>query len=212
VSLALQPEDCFTYGDYLTWPEGERWEIIDGVAWDMSPAPSVVHQRVLGDLLVLLLAHFRDHGCEVLAAPCDVLLPEADEADEEVETVVQPDIFVVCDPEKVGQARVRGTPDLVVEILSPSTARKDEGIKRDRYARAGVPEYWLVHPIDRVILRYALNDTAYGISDVFGVEDGAIPSTRFPDLTIDLAALFRVEPAEPPRSPRDERMNPPDAP
>jgi len=164
VSLALQPEGCFTYGDYLTWPEGERWEIIDGVAWDMSPAPSVAHQRVSRDLLVLLLAHFRDRGCEVLAAPCDVLLPEADEADEQVETVVQPDLFVVCDPEKVGTARIRGTPDLVVEILSPSTARKDEGIKRDRYARAGVPEYWLVHPIDRVILRYALNDTAYDVA------------------------------------------------
>ncbi len=203
MSLALQPEDSFTYGDYLTWPEGERWEVIDGIAWDMSPAPSVTHQRVSRDLLRLLGDHFGDQGCEVLAAPCDILLPEADEADEEVETVVQPDLFVVCDPAKVGQKRIRGAPDLVVEILSPSTARKDEGIKRERYARAGVPEYWLVHPIDRVILRYALNEGAYGISDVFGVEDGAITSTRFPDLMVDLTALFRVEPTAPSRSPRD---------
>jgi Uma2 family endonuclease len=150
--------------------------------------------------LFYFYGHFRERGCRVFAAPVDVLLPAGDEADEAVETVVQPDL-VVCDPERVREATVRGAPDLVVEILSPSTARKDEGIKRERYQRAGVPEYWLVHPVDHVVHRYALVEGDYRRQEVYGPEDGSFASSRFPELSVDLVDLFGVEPKEPRQPP-----------
>lgn len=193
----------FTYADYCRWPDEERWELIDGIAWDMSPGPSTAHQEVSTRLGYLLYGHFRERGCRVFAAPVDVLLPAADEADEAVGTVVQPDLVVVCDPEKVREANIRGAPDLVVEILSPSTVRKDEGIKRARYQRAGVPEYWLVHPVDHMVHRYALGEGGYRLPDVFGPEDGGFASTRFPELSVDLVELFGVEPKAPRQPPSE---------
>jgi Uma2 family endonuclease len=201
MALAHRLPRRFTYADYCRWPDDQRWELIDGAAWDMSPAPSTAHQEVSTRLLYLFYGHFRERGCRVFAAPVDVLLPAGDEADEAVETVVQPDLVVVCDPEKVREANVRGAPDLVVEILSPSTVRKDEGIKRERYQRAGVAEYWLVHPVDHVVHRYVLVEESYRRPEVFGPEDGSFASSRFPELSVDLVDLFGVEPKEPRQPP-----------
>ena len=101
----------YTYGDYAKWPEGERWELIDGCAWAMSPAPTVVHQRVISRMYSQLAAFLEGHQCEVLFSPVDVLLPEGDERVNDVRTVVQPDIVVVCDPDKIKDNRfIRGTP------------------------------------------------------------------------------------------------------
>ncbi len=200
MSLAEKLPRRFTFADYRRWPEEERWELIDGVAWDMSPAPSLDHQAISTRLVYLFHGHFRGRGCEVFAAPVDVVLAPADAADEEIDTVVQPDLVVVCDREKLRGSHVRGAPELVVEIVSPSTARKDAGVKRERYARAGVAEYWLVHPHDHVLHRYALEDRRYPAPEVFGPEDGRFNSTRFPELSVDLVELFGVEP-EPPRQP-----------
>jgi len=97
---------------------------------------------------------------------------------------------------------VRGGPDLVVEIISPATARKDEGIKRDQYEQAGVAEYWVVYPVERVIHRYRLEVERYGAPEVVGLEDGSLTSSRFPELSVDLPELFDAEP-EPRRQPGD---------
>ena len=181
----------WTYADYCVWPEQERWELIDGEAYDMSPAPSTIHQSVSFQLGLVLGNFFRDRRCRVLAAPVDVLLPRSDEVNAAVHTVVQPDLLVVCDREKILERVVRGTPDLVVEVLSPSTAKKDEGIKRDRYEQAAVAEYWLVHPVDHTVLRYSLVEGRYGRPDVFG-EGDAMTSTRFPDLVVNWDEVFEV--------------------
>ncbi len=156
----------FTYGDYRRWPEEARWELIDGEVWDMSPAPTRSHQQIVVELITQIHGFLRGKPCEVYAAPFDVRLPRADEADDQVDTVVQPDIAVICDPTKLDDFGCRGAPDWVVEVLSKGTAQKDHGVKRDLYERHGVQEYWLVHPTDRVLTIYRLADGAYGKPDV----------------------------------------------
>jgi len=199
MSLAEKLPRRFTYAEYCGWPDEERWELIAGEAWDMSPAPDTAHQAAVTELAYSLHGHFRGQsGCQVFVAPTDLLLPAVDEADEDVETVVQPDLLVVCDRDKVRDACVRGAPELVVEIVSPATARRDAGIKRELYEGAGVAEYWIVHPHDHVLQRYALISGRYGAPDVFGPEDRHFVSIRFPELSVDLVELFGVEP-EPPR-------------
>ncbi len=149
--LALKQEERFTYGDYLTWNGDERWELIDGVAYDMSPAPRVAHQRILMELGRQFATWLRGKPCQIFPAPFDVRLPEAGESDALVETVVQPDLTVICDKRTLDEAGYRGAPELVVEILSPSTAQKDLKIKFARYERAGVKEYWIVEPEGKTV-------------------------------------------------------------
>jgi len=187
----VRKEQRFTYGDYAAWPDDERWELIDGVAYNMTPAPTTSHQSVAGNLFGILFGLLRGHPCRVFAAPTDVLLPRGSEADEEVDTTVQPDLFVICNPAIVQERFIRGAPDWVIEVISPSTARKDEGIKRDRYRQAGVKEYWLLHPTDRTLMCYRLADGAYGLPDVFGPEDRvAVPVPE--GERIDLAEVFDI--------------------
>ena len=113
----------YTYGDYRQWPNDERWEIIDGVAWNMSPAPNRNHQSILTQLLKEIAVYLEDKECKVYPAPFDVLLPEEGEDDERsVSTVVQPDISVICDRSKLTYKGCTGSPDWIVEILSPQQA------------------------------------------------------------------------------------------
>lgn len=151
---ALAPRDHFTYRHYKTWPDSERWELIEGHAWSMSAAPMKRHQLLLGELYLRMGNFLRGKPCKVFLAPFDVLFPEGEEPDDEVDTVVQPDIVVFRDRGKLTDAGARGAPDLVVEILSPSTSRKDLNEKYRLYERSGVREYWVVDPGNRSILAY----------------------------------------------------------
>ncbi len=188
--LALKREEHFTYGDYLTWDDGQRWELIDGVPYNMSPAPRLRHQAISRELLTEFALHLRGNSCQVFAAPFDVRLPESDESDDLVETVVQPDLLVVCDKTKLDDAGCRGAPDLIVEILSPSTADKDLKVKFDRYQRAGVREYWIVDPTGSTVQLYTVGmDGKYGRPEVFGAAD-RVSVGIFPNLEIDLATVF----------------------
>ena len=179
----------YFYADYMAWPTDERWELLDGVAYNMAPAPTTIHQSVTGNLFGILFGLLRGHPCRVFSSPIDVLLPLGNEADEEVDTVVQPDILVTCRPDIVREKNLRGAPDWVIEVLSPATAKKDEGVKRDLYQRAGVKEYWLVHPIDHTLIRYRLLKGSYGLPDVFG--SGDLVHLPVPDgAVLDLGEVF----------------------
>jgi Uma2 family endonuclease len=162
MGLALRDLEHHTYGDYLTWPEDVRYELIDGDAYMMSPAPTVSHQDIAGEVYYQLRNALQGKSCRALIAPVDVRLPKADEADDQIDTVVQPDVLVVCDPSKVSERGLRGAPDWVLEVLSPSTAGHDQVKKLRLYERHGVREYWLVHPRDKVLTVYTLNNGAYG--------------------------------------------------
>ncbi|WP_365305251.1 Uma2 family endonuclease [uncultured Thiodictyon sp.] len=140
MSQLARKRDRFTYGDYRRWPDDERWELIDGEAYNMCPAPTRIHQELVLEIAAQVHAFLRGGPCKVYVAPFDVRLPKADEADERVDTVVQPDIAVICDPGKLDDAGCRGAPDWIVEVLSPCTAAKDQREKRDAYERVGVRE------------------------------------------------------------------------
>jgi len=148
---ARQHEYGFTYADYLGWPEGERWELIDGEAFAMSPAPTNHHQLIVGELFAAIHEHLRGKPCRPFVAPFDVRLPRAGTANAEVDTVVQPDISVVCDPDKLKDNHgCLGAPDWVIEVLSPGTAVRDQRTKRALYEHHGVAETgWCIPSIAR---------------------------------------------------------------
>ena len=188
--VALKLEERFTYGDYLSWDDGERWELIDGVPYNMSPAPRRLHQLALVDLIRQFTVFLQGKPCQVYPAPFDVRLPEADEHDDLVATVVQPDLSVICDRGKLDDAGCRGAPDLIIEILSPGTAGKDLKVKFSRYERAGVREYWIVDPLGKTVQVYCLGlNSCYGRPAVYDQTDRPQVGI-FPDLEIDLAAVF----------------------
>jgi Uma2 family endonuclease len=152
-----------TYGDYIKWSRDHGDEVIGGVAYVREPpSPSYDHQELVVALSSELWFALEGRSCRVCVAPLDVRLPSSDEPDEKIETVVQPDVFIVCDRGKTDERGVRGAPDWLAEILSPSTASYDQCVKIPLYERAGVPEVWLVHPTDRTLAIFRLEDGRYG--------------------------------------------------
>lgn len=150
MALPLKKES-YTFADCLTWPENERIELIDGEAVLMS-LPSTVHQKISGELFRQLANFLEGKKCEVFSAPFGVRLFEKDgDSPENVDTMVEPDISVICDRDKLDRHGCKGAPDLIVEILSPSTQRRDRLIKLELYQRAGVREYWLVSPEEQTV-------------------------------------------------------------
>jgi Uma2 family endonuclease len=151
------------YGDYLTWSGDYGNELIDGVAYVREPpAPSRYHQQMVRELLREISAALEGKPCEAYPAPFDVRLPKSDESDDQIDTVVQPDLLIVCDRQKLDERGMRGAPDWIAEVLSPGTASYDQKIKVPIYERACVPEVWLVHPTDRTLTIYRLEAGRYG--------------------------------------------------
>ena len=187
MALPAKKEEGFTYRDYLSWPEEERWEIIEGRAYAMSPAPNPRHQRVLWNLTAFFDRQ-RDklRGCSAFFAPTDVVLDERN--------VVQPDLFVVCDPEKITEENISGAPDLIIEVVSPSTEVKDKREKRLLYERFGVREYLIVYPEPErsYVELYVLREGCYGAPKIF-YWDETLKFETF-DLEIPLWEIFEKEP------------------
>ncbi|MBA7526748.1 hypothetical protein ES705_18918 [subsurface metagenome] len=182
--------EVFTYGMYKTWPDDERWEIIEGVPYDMSPAPNTEHQRLSITISNELYNFLKNKKCKVFTAPFDVRLPESDEADDDITTVVQPDILVVCDNKKLDNEGCKGAPDFIIEILSPSTASKDMKEKFFLYEKHGVKEYWIVEPLGKFIMVYSLQEDAkYGRAVTYTKGD-KIESGVLKDLIVDLDLVF----------------------
>ncbi|OHD23586.1 MAG: hypothetical protein A2Y38_07935 [Spirochaetes bacterium GWB1_59_5] len=157
---ALKAGEKFTLDQWRTWPEGERWELIGGVAYAMSPAPRVPHQSLVVRLIHDIYEFLDGKSCQPFVAPVDVFLPKGDP--ESSDTVVQPDVFVVCDPDKIKDDGIHGAPDFIVEVLSDSTAYKDMTAKKALYEHSGVREYWLVNPGSGSVFRYVLKDGHFG--------------------------------------------------
>ncbi|NDY96353.1 Uma2 family endonuclease [Wenzhouxiangella limi] len=174
----------YTYGDYRTWPEDVRYELIDGTAWLMSPAPGRLHQEMVGEIFRQAANALTDMPCRAYVAPFDVRLPKGNEIDDDIDTVVQPDVLVVRDRDKLDEAGLRGAPDWVVEVLSPSTAAHDQTRKLAVYERSGVAEVWLVHPTDRMLTRYRLANGGYGRPEIQELE-GVSAVAELPEIAID---------------------------
>jgi Uma2 family endonuclease len=189
MSEAYKPlaEENFTYADYKSWElkPGERFELITGVAYAMS-APNTSHQRIVSILTGEFYIFLKGKTCQVIPSPFDVrLFYEEDDSDD---TVVQPDLVVVCDPRKLGEEGCRGAPDLVVEILSPSNMAIEMERKLLLYRKAGVQEYWIVDPKDKHISIYTLKNGEYTLH-ICHTQDIAKPAV-VPGLEIPLSTIF----------------------
>jgi Uma2 family endonuclease len=177
----------FTYADYKSWElkRGERFELIYGEAYAMA-APNTAHQLIAMTLAGEFYAFLKGKPCKVIPAPFDVRLFYAE--DESDDTVVQPALVVVCDSEKLGPEGCRGAPDMVVEILSPSNTAVEMSLKLGLYLEAGVKEYWLVDPDNKLLYAYRLDGSRYN-AQLYRQADAA-ESPTLPGLAISLSALF----------------------
>ncbi len=164
MSPVVNRVEKYTYQDYLSWPDEGRWEIIDGKVYDMSPAPKIKHQAISRNLTVEIGKQKNKLGkCSFFGAPTDVIFDEYN--------VVQPDIFIVCDKNKITEDNIQGSPDLIIEITSQSTELKDKREKFLLYERFGVKEYIIVYPEREYLERYVLKDGRYGAPEIFNWDE-----------------------------------------
>lgn len=157
----------YSYADYLKWDMEEMVEIIKGKLYKWTAAPNRIHQKVAGQLLATIHNFLEGKKCEVYPAPFDVRLPSKSKKDEDIFTVVQPDISVICEKSKLDDAGCIGAPDLIVEILSLSNNEKELRHKYEVYLESGVREYWVLQPVGQTLLIYTLEDGEYIPSRLF---------------------------------------------
>jgi len=180
---ALQKDRRYTYKDYLTWSDDTRYELFDGIPYAMAGA-NQVHQEISVELSSQLHAFLKGKPCKVFTAPFDVRLS----ANNRDDTVVQPDLLVVCNQSKLDGKCCKGAPDMAIEIVSPSTAGRDRLLKFNKYLKAGVKEYWIVDPGSKTVTVHILNEEAY-MTSVYG-EDDMAPVNVLEDCKINLKDVF----------------------
>jgi len=195
MELSLDLNRRYTYADYLTWLDDKARELINGFIKMMSPAPRPIHAEVSFNISGLLWGIVkRNKGrCKVFPAPFDVRLPKNGEtADDRIDTVVQPDICVICDLSKLDERGCCGAPDMIVEILSPSTFKKDVTEKFTLYEESGVKEYWIVHPKDKAVTVYLLQENGKYDDGITYEWEGKIPVHTFDGYPIELNDIFEM--------------------
>ena len=194
--LRKRDTNYHTYADYLAWSATYGDEVIDGTAYVREPpSPSYSHQGMVLELGHQLVVALQGKPWRAFVAPLDVRLPKSTEEDDQIDTVVQPDVFIVCDLRKIDARGVRGAPDWIAEVLSPGTARHDKHVKVPVYERAGVRELWLIDTLDRTLTLYRLEAGHYGPPTFLGLK-GQTPLTAVPGVTIDWEpALAAITPA-----------------
>jgi len=194
IVLSLPKEDqSYTYADYLSWPEEERVEILGGRPY-LQAAPSRIHQKVLSEIHRQIANYLLDRECEVYPAPFHVVLDPDEEYEKETDRkhVLEPDISIICDKEKLDDRGCKGSPDLIIEIVSPSTAKRDKIGKFNIYEQAGVREYWIIEPEDKIVSVFTLqNNRRFGRPDLY-TEENQVSVSIFEDLIIDLKMVFRA--------------------
>ena len=187
----LDLNGTYSYADYLLWRFKERVELFKGKIFEMSPAPNLKHQRVSLLVTRYLDRFFENQKCGLFVAPFDVRLINFTKstADNTVFTVVQPDLCVICDQSKLDKRGCIGSPDLVVEILSPGNSKKELGIKFNLYEENGVLEYWIVNPLEESVLIYSLVNGKY-IGTKPLIDEEKIISPLFQELDFEIAKIF----------------------
>ncbi|RZK37907.1 MAG: Uma2 family endonuclease [Hymenobacter sp.] len=186
----LDLSKTYTYADYLSWKFTDLVELVRGRVMRKMSAPTSVHQQCSSNLQGLVWNYLRGKPCRVFAAPFDVrLLRSTGSGDAQVQTVVQPDLCVICDLAKIDRRGCLGAPDWIIEIISPGTATHDTKTKFDLYAENGVGEYWIVLPGEQNVSVYVLQDGEYQPKGDF-YEPGLIPSHTLPELPLEWADVF----------------------
>ncbi len=190
-TLQLDLNKRYTYADYLTWFDDISRELIDGFVKLMSPAPRLIHQRISRKITLKLGKFLENRSCEMFYAPADVRLPKNGEKyDKEIYTVVQPDLFVVCDVSKLDDKGCLGAPDFIIEIVSQGNSKHDVDTKFKLYEKHGVREYWIVHPHDQTVNVFVLdNNGKYQFGGLYA-KGSTVKVNIFDDLFIDLEEVF----------------------
>jgi len=185
------PSVSYTYADYLKWQFEERLELFRGKIFKLS-APNTRHQVLLGNIHVHIATFLKQRPCNVFLAPFDVRLPVKNrKKDDEVTTVVQPDVCVICDESKIDSRGCCGAPDLVIEILSPGNSKKEVRLKHELYEEAGVKEYWIVYPEEESVAVFTLDNNTgkFGGAVIYAGGDTIAPAA-VEGFTIDVNDVF----------------------
>lgn len=184
-----QTSHC-TYADYLSWDTEDKYELFDGIPI-LQARPSIAHQNIEAAILQQLRNYLDEKPCNAYAE-IEVLLPKsAQQHADDVSNVFIPDIAVICDPEKLKEQHCLGAPTMIVEILSPSTAKADKLIKLNTYQAARVPEYWIVSPQEQTAMVFTLQSEHYEVKAVYTVADTAAEVFCLPGCTLDMSKIFR---------------------
>lgn len=190
--MALSPisNKVYTYGDYLKFTDDEIVEIIDGRICAMSPAPSRIHQELIMELSAEIRNYIKSNNgeCKVYPAPFDVVLVDENENSNDSKNIVQPDISVICDKNKLTDKGCTGSPDMIIEIISPFNPSNDYVRKLNLYEQFKIREYWIVNPMKKNILVYTLTDNGYGMPDIYTFND-KVKVNIYENLYIDFKLL-----------------------
>ncbi len=191
MDAAYKLEEKYSYADYSRWDDNDRWELIDGDAFNMAPAPSTEHQSVVTELLYKIRDFLNGKDCKVFSAPFDVRFPkQIGDSDLNVDTVLQPDIVVICDPEKIDKKGAVGAPDFVAEILSPYTITRDFKDKFLVYEKHKVREYWINDPSNKTVYQYSLLDNGFFSENNIYFSGDEISSSALTGFIIKVDELF----------------------
>jgi len=181
----------YTYAEYLKWTFEERLELIKGKLFKMSPAPNRIHQELSWEIARELSSYLKGKPCKAYTAPFDVRLPRKSKVDQDIMTVVQPDICVICDPAKLDDRGCLGAPDIIIEILSPGNNKKEIANKYEVYEESGVKEYWMVVPQEKAFWQYILKDGRYSASRPRTLGD-EVTTPILPGFALNLDELFGI--------------------
>lgn len=195
MELELDLNKKYSFADYLTWIDDKRRELWNGFIQLMTPAPNLEHQIISINLLTCFVKKYHNSlKCKLFHAPFDVRFPQNGEKnDKEIFTVVQPDIVIICDKNKLDKKGCIGAPDFIAEIISPSTAKRDMIDKFQLYEEHGVREYWIVFPNEQFINAYFLVNGKYELSGVYTREHKISVKIFEGDLEIDLKDVFEED-------------------
>ena len=184
----LDLDKTYSYADYILWKFKERVELFRGKILRMSPAPSSKHQSISSNLHGFMFILFKNKTCKLFSAPFDVRLPQQNTEDQNIYTVVQPDLCVICDESKLDEKGCIGAPDLIIEILSPGNSKREMKYKFELYEEAGVREYWIVDPNQESVLMNVLENGKY--TTLNPIVDKEFTSVIFPSLKMHTNDIF----------------------
>ncbi len=191
----LDLNQTYSYADYLTWQFDDALELIKGKIMLMSPAPNVFHQDISTNLTRILAVYFKHKKCRLYVAPFDVRLYDRKKsilASQDINTVVQPDLCVICNPDILDKQGCNGAPDWIIEILSKGNSKRDMNIKYELYQESGVIEYWIVYPEQQAIHQFALDENGrYQLQHMY-TDDDIATAYLFPELAIELTEVFET--------------------
>lgn len=192
MSLQRSIHTKFNYAQYLDWDDDKRWELIDGIPYDMSPAPNRRHQEITQSLFNKIYNYLKGKSCKAYIAPFDIRLSASYADEHEIETVVQPDISVFCNASKLDEKGAKGAPDWVIEVLSPGTAHKDLNIKLLLYQQYQVKEYWIVDPETSITHVFHLDKSLKYLPGTQYEIEQSIDVSIFNDLRIFTSEIFSM--------------------